>query len=194
MLGRRRRVRALQLAAHDRRPRRRLAHLPGPGRELGGSRRPDPGRAPVHRRPGPGAAVAICCARMRACPRPSRTRLLRTTNSSQGESAAFRRKQCSPSLWLPGSLSVTHVIATAATRARPGSEARQRCARERLTGVSLLVFRSICFALWVSALSATGAPPRLQVFPWLPAWAYRGRGVRRCAPDPPSSTYQSKSE
>src|SRR5829696_8533141 len=55
------------------------------------------------------------------------------------------------------------------------------------TPVSLLVFPSIGFPL-----ERNGPPPCLRVFPWLPAWALGGRGVRRFAPDPPSSTVQVK--
>jgi hypothetical protein len=55
--------------------------------------------------------------------------------------------------------------------------------------VSLLVFPSICFALWVSALSATGRRPAPGPFLAF-RLGFRGRGVRRFAPDPPSSTRQ----
>jgi hypothetical protein len=55
----------------------------------------------------------------------------------------------------------------------------------RAAAVSLHLFRSICFAQWVSPLSATGPPPRPLVLRWLRAWALGGRGVRRFAPEPP---------
>jgi hypothetical protein len=51
--------------------------------------------------------------------------------------------------------------------------------------VSLHLFRSMGFSL-----ERNRPPPRLRVFPWLPAWALGGRGVRRFAPDSPSSTVQ----
>ena len=51
------------------------------------------------------------------------------------------------------------------------------------------MFRSICFALWVSSLSATGRRPASGCF-FASRLGFRGRGVRRFAPDPPSSTCQ----
>jgi hypothetical protein len=55
--------------------------------------------------------------------------------------------------------------------------------------VSLLVFPSICFALRVSLMSATGRRLALRLFFAL-RLGFRARGVRRAAPDPPSSTCQ----